>query len=367
MSVTQPKSSPISSSRIYGFDVARALAIFGMVIVNFNVAMDPANAGPAWLTTFVQLFEGRAAATFVVLAGIGISLMSKRSLTTKDPQDIARNRRRLLKRAVFLFVAGLLHTFIWSADILHFYGLYFLLVAFIFTVSDRTLLWLAGFFTVGFIILFFLFDYELGWEFESLTYIQSWTIAGVLRYLFYNGLHPVFPWMSFVLAGMWLGRQDLSQPQLRQRLLITSTVLVFLATVISNWLVAQASLTMGNEIAEAIFGNGPFPPMPLYVLAGGGTAVTVIMLCLMLVDRFGETRWVRALISTGQIALTLYIGHVVVGMGTLEALGRLEGQTLAFSVTSALIFCAFAVVFAYLWRLRFSRGPLEALMRRLTG
>ncbi|KAA3646269.1 MAG: DUF418 domain-containing protein [Chloroflexi bacterium] len=367
MDTTQPESLPKPSTRIYGFDVARAFAIFGMVIVNFNIAMDTANAGPAWLTTFVQLFEGRAAATFVVLAGIGISLMGRRALASMDPQDITKNRARLLKRSAFLLIAGLLHTLIWSADILHFYGLYFLFAAFIFMVPDRVLLWLAGLFTVVFVILFFLVDYELGWEFESLTYYHSWTITGILRYLFYNGLHPVFPWMSFVFVGMWLGRQDLSQPQLRRRLLFASIGIVLASTLLSNWAVAQSSLAMDAETAEAIFGNSPFPPMPLYVLAGGGTAIAVIMLCLMLAESFESALWLRALISTGQIALTLYIAHVVVGMGTLEAIGRFEDQTLAFSVGSAFVFCALSVVFAYFWRLRFSRGPLEALMRRLTG
>ncbi len=54
-------------------------------------------------------------------------------------------------------------------------------------------------------------------------------------------------------------------------------------------------------------------------------------------------------------------------MGGLEALGLLEEQTLAFAVDASFLFCALAVLFSYLWRQRLRSGPLEWLMRRLTG
>jgi len=41
------------------------------------------------------------------------------------------------------------------------------------------------------------------------------------------------------------------------------------------------------------------------------------------------------IVSTGQLALTIYIGHVLVGMAILEQVGRLENQTLSFAVTTA--------------------------------
>jgi len=73
------------------------------------------------------------------------------------------------------------------------------------------------------------------------------------------------------------------------------------------------------------------------------------------------------LVPTGQLALTLYVAHVVLGMGSLEALGRLEHQSVGFGLTSAGAFCAIAVLFSVWWRGRFTRGPLEAVMRRVTG
>ena len=56
----------------------------------------------------------------------------------------------------------------------------------------------------------------------------------------------------------------------------------------------------------------------------------------------------------------------MLGMGVLEAIGRLENQTLPFTLIASLVFCVASVVFAHLWRKRFERGPLEAIMRTLT-
>lgn len=80
-----------------------------------------------------------------------------------------------------------------------------------------------------------------------------------------------------------------------------------------------------------------------------------------------DSAWLRPFVATGQLALTLYLAHVVLGMGVLEAIGRLKKQTLPFALLAALVFCIMSVVFAQLWRKRFKRGPLEAIMRTLTG
>ena len=42
-----------------------------------------------------------------------------------------------------------------------------------------------------------------------INYVDFWTIKGFLRNLFFNGYHPIFPWFSFFLIGMLIGRLDL--------------------------------------------------------------------------------------------------------------------------------------------------------------
>ncbi|MGR3616785.1 MAG: heparan-alpha-glucosaminide N-acetyltransferase domain-containing protein [Paracoccaceae bacterium] len=111
--------------RLQGLDAARFLAFCGMVLVNFRIAANVTPMGD-WPSLITSMLEGRAAALFVVLAGIGIALARPSAAL-------------MLRRGVFLFVLGLANLTIFDADILHFYGVYFLLAIPFVTASPRTL------------------------------------------------------------------------------------------------------------------------------------------------------------------------------------------------------------------------------------
>ncbi len=358
------------TQRIDGFDVARALAVFGMVVVNFKIATGADQSGPHPLLDLMALLEGRAAATFVVLAGVGLSLLSARARAQNDLATLARQRVALLKRALFLLVVGLFYTPIWPADILHFYGVYITVGALLLAAPRRHLIWAAAGCSLMFVVLLSFFDYEQGWDWETLAYDGLWTPQGMVRHLFFNGFHPVFPWTAFLLLGMVLGRLNLRDANVRRRTLWTGVGIAAAAETLSR--VAIGVFSKGASAAtakdvKAVFGTAPMPPMPLYVLAGGGVAVVVITACVGLTERHPGAPWLRPLISTGQLALTLYVAHVLVGMGTLEALGRLGGQSAPFAALAAMVFSVLSVFFAHLWRRRFQRGPVEWVMRRVTS
>lgn len=63
----------LASDRLEGLDLARYFAFVGMVIVNFKITMG-AEGEIGVLNLLTTALEGRAAATFVVLAGIGLGL-----------------------------------------------------------------------------------------------------------------------------------------------------------------------------------------------------------------------------------------------------------------------------------------------------
>jgi len=68
-------------------------------------------------------------------------------------------------------------------------------------------------------VLLVLIDYETACDFETLTYVDFWTVVGFLRNTFYNGFHPVIPWAAFLLLGLWVGRQNPLDTKLRQRII----------------------------------------------------------------------------------------------------------------------------------------------------
>lgn len=188
--------------RITGYDVARAAAVAGMFVVNFSAAMCTGREAPPWLAWLVEAIYGKAAASFVVLAGIGLALLSRRARVTGDFRRLTRNRNTLFRRAMFLFVLGLAHTVLWPADILHFYGLYLAAGALLLAAPGALLLGLAAGCVALFTGLAAVFDWYTGWNWALTAYEDFWTPAGMSRHLAFNGFHPVFPWLAF-LPSSW--------------------------------------------------------------------------------------------------------------------------------------------------------------------
>jgi len=317
-----------------------------MVLVNFRIAAQ-VTPGTDAISLFTNALEGRAAALFVVLAGVGLSLGRP-------------DRATLFRRAVFLFLIGLLNLTIFDADILHFYALYFLAALPFLTASGRALLWAAGGTVLIGLISHLALDYEAHWDWETLTYAEFWTLEGFLRHSLFNGWHPVFPWAAFLFLGMWAGRLNLASRSVQARLVLWGAAASALAVV-------PGLLVQDPELAE-LLGTSAIPPGPFYIIAASGSALAVIGLTLALtslLDKAGLAEWLAA---PGQQALSLYAAHILLGMGTLEAMGQLDGSLTAEQIFGySLGFCALCMVAAWIWNLFARRGPLEALMRWSTS
>ncbi|MGH1376981.1 MAG: DUF418 domain-containing protein [Alphaproteobacteria bacterium] len=343
-------------NRLDGLDLARYFAFFGMVIVNFKVVMGAEGSGDL-LSLITGSIEGRAAATFVVLAGIGLGLSGVKSINETISVTI--------RRAVFLLVLGLLNTLVFDADILHYYAFYFFFGALLLSFSNRFLITGILALNIIFVILTLVLDYDSGWNWNEFSYIDFWTPLGFIRNLFFNGWHPVIPWLGFLLFGIVLSRLPLAERSMQWKLIIGGLLSITVAELLST----VVSPALKSIDAELLFFASiqPVPPMPLYSLAGIGTASTVIGFCL-LISKWAEQRGISGfLLPAGRQTLTLYIAHIIIGMGILEELEMLGGQTVTTAVMSAILFCVFATVYAIFWSKLFKRGPIEALMRKLTG
>lgn len=349
-------AGPAGRADLAGLDLARYLAFVGMVIVNFTIVMG-AEGGTGPARQIIELFEGRAAATFVVLAGLGLGLAHARTGAT--------NTRTTLKRAAVLLVLGLVNMLVFPADILHYYAFYFLFGAWLLPLSTRALLWAVGLLNLAFVVLILTLDYDSGWAWDDYSYTGFWTPAGFLRNLLFNGWHPVVPWLGFLLFGVVLARLPLADPRTQRRLALAG-----LAALLGGWALS-AGLTrwlapLGPELAELLT-TAPIPPMPLYTLAGLGAASLTIGLCLLAERHLTAWGVLPQVAPAGRQTLTLYIAHILIGMGALEALGLIDSQTPDAALLAALLFCAAATLYARLWEPFVGRGPLEALLRRLAG
>lgn len=93
-------------TRIAGVDAARGLALLGMIAVHIMpLAVLSSSAVPS-ATWAGSLFAGRASALFVLLAGVGLALLSGGSGSIAAPK-LAGVRRQVVIRAVLICGFGL--------------------------------------------------------------------------------------------------------------------------------------------------------------------------------------------------------------------------------------------------------------------
>ncbi|HTU90664.1 MAG TPA: DUF418 domain-containing protein [Gemmataceae bacterium] len=364
-----PVQAVATIGRIAGFDIARSFALLGMIVVHFSLVMAADHSSPGWMVTILGFLDGRAAATFVILAGVGLTLRSQRATAHTNPKALAEVRWTLIRRGLFLLVVGFLNLRIWQGDILRVYGISLLLAARLLNASNRRLLFGALAYALGFVILFVLFDYEKNWNWSTLTYRRLWTPSGSFRNLFYDGFRSIVPWTGFVYFGMWLGRLDLRNIMVNNRVLLSSIGVALFAEGTSRlcvWYLLAHPHGMDAETIKALSGTESMPPLPLFLLAGGGTAVAVIALSVRLAARWPTRLW-RPLIDTGQMAFTWYFGHIILGLGTVEALGLVSTQSLPRAAGCGVLFFALAILLSWLWKKIFRHGPLEWVMRKVAG
>jgi uncharacterized protein len=339
-----------------------------MVVVNFSVLMGSGNSGSNWLDWVIGIIQGRAAATFVVLAGAGLSLLSKSGFLSKNRAAINAQRSTLLKRSLFLLVIGLFNFYISPiSDILHFYAVYIALGACLLTVANSSL-WLLIAVTIGCRPLVFVAcGFVKTWDLNTFADASFWNLPGIIGHIFFNGCFPVIPWMAYFALGMWLGRQDFSDCAFRRKILLAGITAVALAESLSRvGIYLSSSGQLGGDPEELLpfFKIASWDPMPLFVISSMGTTLVFIALIMKLADKYGNARWVLAFASVGQTTLTLYIGHIIVGTILLWMLEKFELDPPIFSLWASLFFYLVALFLSQNWLKHFSKGPLEMLMRR---
>lgn len=338
--------------RIKGLDTARALAILGMMLVNYKIVFSADIVKHLWLSRSIELLEGRAAGVFLVLAGIGLSLMTK----NKDEKAV---KVIVLKRAVFLFIIGtILYWLNWTADILHYYGVYMILILPLLFSKIRSII--ISIITVLFVtlILQVSLDYLKGWD-QAMVYLDFYTIEGYLRHTFFNGYHPIFPWLAFIMFGLIIGRQTLEKASTLKTMFFSSLSIAIVTELLSWWM---TSLDSGDWLIY-LFDTKPMNPSVFYVIAGSAWALAFISLIIYLVDYKGIE--IKALQYTGQMALTHYIIHSILVLGVFEALGLISYQSELFVLILSLIVFAVMILYSTIRGKQSKRGHFELLMRKL--
>lgn len=310
-----------SPDRLVGIDVARCIALLGMVATHVLLEFTPEGD----LTFSQWLAGGRASALFAVLAGVSLALMTGR----RDPlhgQDRALASAGLAIRALMIAVLGLVLAALDSglAIILTYYGVLFLLGLPFLALRARSLALLAAAWVVLAPIASHLVRPELPPRgFESPAADQLVDPGQLASELLFTGYYPAIPWLAYLLAGMALGRCDLRDRRLLSALAVGGLSLAIIATLVSRALVDPG---VSDLYARGMFGTtpadgdwswlllvAPHSATPFDLAQTIGSALFVIAVCLLLERALpvaGRT-FLAVLFGAGTMTLTLYSLHVV--------------------------------------------------------
>jgi uncharacterized membrane protein len=339
-------TSTRTAARIIGIDVARALAMVGMLVAHF-VEAEP-DGGPA---SSVKAFtDGRAMPLFVLLGGVGVVLLTRRSPTP----DLA-----LLTRAALLFPAGLLlqeHSLA-IAVILQYYAVFFVLAIGLRRLPEVTLVPLAGA-----VALAGAFTAQtIGPDLPTAT---GWDgvddLDGLAWALLVNGYYPVLPTLAFFLVGMWVAHRRLDDPVVARRLAGVGVGLALLGYVGARWVVDRYGFGPwedGEFAASRLLDADGHSDMVAWVVGATGTSLAALGLCLLAARAWG--RWLGPAVVVGQMALTFYVAQVLIHDRWLPRSETTIGEEYRYAAAILVGFTALAL----LWRRLVGRGPLEAVLR----
>jgi uncharacterized membrane protein YeiB len=339
------------AARVTGLDLARALAVFGMLGAHFGGVPADVDAAPS---TWLGAVNGRSAILFAVLAGVSVALLTGRTVAPAG-EDPVGARTRLLVRAAWVFGIGVALAALDTVDvILGVYGVLFVLaLPFLRWPPRRLLLAAAGLavLTPPAALLSTVAAQALGLE-------ESPVVLLVL-----NGPYPALIWWTFILVGMAVGRSDLGSPRVRARLLSGGATLAVLGYG-AGWLTtrwwgqaASAQAWVDGEVDARswslawLSGAAPHSGTTFEIAGSVGVALVVIAACLVVAERLPRATF--PLVSVGAMALTAYTGGVL-APAVLDEYPEGGWVWLAF--------IAVTVVVATGWRLAIGQGPLERLL-----
>ncbi|KQO61387.1 heparan-alpha-glucosaminide N-acetyltransferase domain-containing protein [Curtobacterium sp. Leaf261] len=327
--------------RLVGIDLARALAVLGMIVV--HVGNPPEAFHLLRPETWGAVVQGRSSTVFALLAGVSLALMTGGS-TPHVGARLRTDRARIALRAGIIAVIGvglvLLGT--QAIVILPVYGVVFLIALPALRWRRRTLLIVAGVAAL------------LAVPASILTAVGLLGVPPMIGAVI--GTYPLVTFLAYVLVGVAVGRSDLSSVRVQRGLLGLGVVLALMAYSVGGLLAPIGGRSSHGGLVEILLTPRTHSSSLVDVVGTIGVALAVVGLGSLVAGRGG--RWLRPLVAVGSMPLSLYAGHILV----IAIVNAVVGGRGWDGALAGWLFVLGAVVVAVLWRSRFRRGPLEGVI-----
>lgn len=336
--------------RIPGIDLARGLAVLGMLAAHLYSLPEVVWSDPE---TWVGIPGGRSSILFATLAGVSISLVTG-GVTPLARDARPRYRRWLVYRALVLWLLGiaLILTGVPVYVILPAYAVLFLVSTLFLGQRAPTLAAWA----VGIALL-------VPWVLPVLSGSPLWeTAPGEALALLIGWAYPAPLWLAFLLAGMAIGRLELS----RIGILLALAGGGIAVAVVAEALAAIFPADEGTYLAE-VWTAGPHSGGLLEVWGSGGFVIALVALCVLVC----RVPLIRALAvplrAVGSMPLTAYSVQLLIWAGwSLAVFGTTDALWAFLELDPFPTIAVVIVLGCCAWAFTLGRGPLERVVDRIS-
>ena len=366
----------IRPSRIPSLDVTRAIALVGVVMMNYHSYLNKDKAfyppRPSFAERVFNPLSGilttRFAAAFVLVAGMSIALLVQSAMQSGNTELIRSAQMKLARRGLFLYALGAAVQWIWPGTILFYYGAFLLIAAVMCTWSNRSLIAVS---VISIAVSTGLSAWR-GYQFFQGNFTQWLSPApnsprNLLIRTFFDYTHPVFPWITFICAGIILGRNLERLTQLRTRIMLWSGVALFATFVIRTFVMPDSLSSQSDYVLQRALSTNNHEHSVLHVTSTLAVALLAFCAISLITDSRTTSRAVAFFARTGQMTLSIYLAHVLVFNLVVNWLNWVQPTGLDTALVLSLSFYIVAVPVSSLYFRRFGIGPGERVYRAFGG
>ncbi|WIM68002.1 heparan-alpha-glucosaminide N-acetyltransferase domain-containing protein [Corynebacterium breve] len=380
---SEPEKRPRTKKRprILGIDAARGFAVIGMVAVH---TMPAWNDGVREVSMTYEIFAGRSAQLFALLAGLSLAIISGMS-KIHTGRRLRRDRWNVFFRVVFMIILGGVINLapIPVYNILPYYAFFFLFAIPFLGLGARSL-FLLSFVTaiVGPLLRYFAiatFDFEFLNRPDIIDMLYAQPLTS-LSSLIFTGVYPAITWMAYIFLGMAIGRLDLRNLSVVIKLgfysLVTAVTFGFISDIVMQnramYEITEATDSMSyDDVWELVQFGGRLPSSTLWwqFVVGPHTntiasvffagALAAVAVSAFLVLERAVVHLLEPLIAVGSMSLTVYVAHMLFLYFFKPAVND-------FPVVMTVVQIVVAVVFAVFWKAAVGQGPLEKMQAVIT-
>ncbi|MGO1471245.1 MAG: heparan-alpha-glucosaminide N-acetyltransferase domain-containing protein [Flaviflexus sp.] len=365
------------SGRIAAFDIARGLAVLGMIAAHVG----PEREGiMGWL---MAVPDGRSSILFAMLAGVSLAIITGRNVPYTGVEFLQAKIRIFTRAALLLVISGvlaLMNDIV--ALILAYYAVWFILAIPFLRWRPSRLFIAAGLsWVIGPLIAIYLPVFFQKAGMDTMGDASDFILDTML-----TGTYVGVIYMGFVLAGLGIGRLDITRRSVPMTLTPIGLSLAIVGYGMA-FLLSDSTEESWKYIDDGGYtgawtdgwqtdGMGPdwypdvtFPQVTDYLhaephsgtileaIGSGGTAIAIIGILLLGGPFLGKLLYPIG--AVGAMSLTAYSTHIV-AVWAIPALVFPESMApLLWHLLTTMIVCS-------LWKFVIGRGPLEWLLYRVS-